>query len=186
MTQHPEKFIHSEQPGESNVAMKPQFGKRVTREVILFSFFFLQIILQNWSIHVTVGTTGGRLRLCQSFPENRRSASVLAFCNSWLQLAWTSIACVATLRAALVDKELAGKLLGHTVLWSGGKQTDKPVCTQMLLRSVANQNAENNAESGFCFVAKFCNFISKNKAAEWEQHATFNSGEELLQVCPWI
>lgn len=69
---------------------------------------------------------------------------------------------MVTLRAGLVDKELAGELSGHTVLWSGGKQTDKPVGTQMLLRSVANQSADNNTESGFCFVAKLGNFIYKN------------------------
>lgn len=127
----------------------------------LFLFLFFQIILQNWSDHVTVRTTSGRLRLCQSFfpPPREHAASVQAFCNSWFQLAWTSVACVATLRAAPVDKELAGELSGHTVLWSGGKQTDEPVCTQMLLRSVANQSADNNAGSGFCFVAKLGNLF---------------------------
>lgn len=151
----------------------------------LFIFILFQIILQKCSVHVTVRTASGRLRLCQSFPWEH-AASVQAFCNSWLRLAWTSVACVATLRAASVDKELAGELSGHTVLWSGGKQTDKPVCTQMLLRSVANQSAHNKRWERLLLCSEIGQFISNNKAAEWQQHAKFNSGEELLQVCSWI
>lgn len=185
MTQHPEKFIHSEQPGmrcckETTVLVKCHKGG--------YSFFFFQIILQNCSIHVTVRTSSVRLQLCQSFPENRtvHVACVLTFWNSLWQLVWTSIVCAVMLRAGLVDKELAGELSGHTVLWSGGKQTDKPVCTQMLLRRVANQSADNNTECSFCFVAKLGNFIYRTKGTEWKQHANFNSGHELLQVCSCI
>lgn len=162
MIQQPEKFIYLEQA-----------GMRCCNEPVLLTchqagfFFFFQII------HMTVRTTGERLQLCQSFPVNRAEyvASVLAFCNSLWPIVWTSIACMVRLRAGLGDKELAGELSGHTVLWSGGKQADKPVGTQMLLPSVANQSADNNTESGFSFVASLGNFIHRNTGAEWEQYA---------------
>lgn len=112
------------------------------------------------------------------------AASVQAFCNSWLQLAWTSVACVATLRAASVDKELTGELSGHTVLWSGGKQTDKPVCTQMLLRSVANQSTDNNAESGFCFVAKLDNLFPTTRRQSESNMLSLTQGKSCYRCVP--
>lgn len=58
---------------------------------------------------------------------------------------WTSIVYAVPPWAGLFDKEAAGALSGRTVLWSRGKQmNNKLVCMQMLLRSAANQSANNN------------------------------------------
>lgn len=181
MTQHPEKFTHSEQLGM-------QCGNETTVWVTFhrggysFLFFFSNHSPELYCL-CDCQDDEWKTPALPEFPWEH-AASVQALCNSWLQLVWTSVACVATLRAASVDKELAGELSGHTVLWSGGKQTDKPVCTQMLLRSVANQSADNNAESGFGFVAKLGNLFPTTRRQSESDMPSLTQGKSCYRCVP--